>query len=488
MVQTTNIELRGDRYRAEQLSLANTGKLLHEVRKNAAFQNLSIYAQRRNFIDAYSGEELGEIYIQIVHGAEDVIVTVPPVGKEVKKEKRKIIEVISQIVPVIRSIDNAHWIACMSGTFDGPYVHFPNTKDISDDVFYVFDSELEYHNKLISTGSVYISDGTTFPDLYLIAPTGEQPDEDGDHPEEYEWVDNSTSDSTYQYGGYSIWICPDGKLGGYRDDFSGNEYNHILKNLHVFYNEVDGLIFSLNTDHSLSRAWIVCSVAEEPGPVTEQDVVDNCGGRDYSWITQTVFFDATPGGGGLSFEDGLTTQNGQSDTPWSGSYSVRAERAIIQNFAVCYRTTETYYTATDNYPFEPCTSGETLTTQEDSSTFYCDYIRVDSEVFPLRDRTPSAFPKFFQQDIRYYNTDRGEATTALIASNKGNIETNYERWLYYYVGPNSEGDLATTEFIPESEGIYHIIPNVSGIDDDVFFGGKVFLGLVKYEIEREIDW
>lgn len=486
-IRTTNIELKGDRFQARNLALAHADRMVEEFRNSINFQKLDINSTTRNFFTK-AGIFVGSIYIQSIHGTENIIVNVPPDIKEPKKKEILVQKDIVYLpVPVIRSIDNDHWIACLSGKFDGPYYHFPNTFNLDADIFYSFSQEREYHNKVISIGASSLNGSISPPELLLISPTGETPDEDGNHPEEYTWVDNDSFSRQYQYTGELIWLCDAINLGGYRDDYTGSSTSHQNESLHVFDQKFDDLLFDLTTNVTLSRAWVFCSVSSEPGPTTEQDVKDACSGRDYLQIDEDEFFSDNPPAG-FEYEDSYESTIGESDIPWASNYSVRAERSNNSNSVSCYRTSTTNTTTAKNLPFDPCDPDNTVQTSTNTVQTYCDYILVDNNEFLLRDKTESSFPRFFQRDMKYYNTDRSVATTALIASNKGNIGTNYERWLYYYVGPNSEGELHTTEFFPDSGTIYHIIPNVAGIDDTVFFGGRIFLGLIKYEVERQIEY
>lgn len=483
-VRTTNIELKGDRYKSRNLYLAHAARLLEDFRKNSSFQELSINSMTQNFIDKDTGKLVGNIYIQSVYGAEKIIVTTPPtIEKPIKREEYLKYDFIELIVPIIRSSDNAHWLACLSGKFDGPYVHFKNIFNISDDVFYTFAQEDEYHLKLISKGDTQLNNSVEPPELYLVSPTGETPDEDGYHPEEYEFVQNASSGSEYSYTGESIWICSGINLGGYKDSFRGTQYSNTTQKLYIFGNILDNIDYELNSNFNLERAWVVCSTSTEPPPTTEADVITACSGRDYSWITEEIFFgydDLT----GLEYEYGIKLTEGSSDSPWSGSYSVKAERNNVNNSVVCFRTTTTSTTVITSLPWDPCTGGSINTNTENSAT-YQDFIMVDGTQYPLRDKTAESLPRYFQRDMKYYNTDRSIATTALVATNKGNIDTNYERWLYCYVGPNSNNGLHITEFFPESGNIYHKIPNVPGLDEDVLFNGKIFMGLIRYKVERK---
>ncbi len=480
MIRTTYVELRGDRLQADRLSKAHTQRMLHDFRRGNEFQNLLINSTIKEFFDE-SGKFIGSIYVQTSFGTENVVVTVP-LKKELekKKEEKRDVDVITQIVPIIRSRTNQYWLACLSGTFADPYYCFRNIFEISDDVFYNFDQELEYHNRLISRGDSSINGSIEPPELYLIACSGEIPDEDGDHPDEYEWLNGQTSSAPYTYVGESIWFCGT-DFGGYGDTFTGTKEDKTYENLYVFGKNYFDFLYELYTVTNMERTWVLCSLSQ--ADIDETDVISACSGRDITQITPTRFFGFP--GDGLEYENQLKTQSGTSYSLWSDNWSIRAERDNTNNSVTCYRLVKSNSTYTNIWaPFNPCESDPGAVENTNTSQTYCDYIKVDGVDFPVRELSGSSFPRFFQRDLRYYNTDRPAATTALVAANKGNIDTNYERWLYYYVGPNSDGELHTTEFFPKSGSIYHIIPNVAGIDDTVTFSGKIFLGMIKYEIER----
>ena len=83
----TKIELVGDRYKANQLSLAHTNRLLHIFRQNNAFQNVMVNSHREPFYDD-TGKFIGSIVMQTNFGLEKVWVEVPFGGKEEKEEKQ----------------------------------------------------------------------------------------------------------------------------------------------------------------------------------------------------------------------------------------------------------------------------------------------------------------------------------------------------------------------------------------------------------------
>lgn len=184
--QTTKIELKGDKYKAEQLSLAHVDRLLYIFRRNNSFNDLQIAAHREPIFDD-TGAFVGEVYMQTAHGAENVIVTCPAGGKKETKELwHKRPEMVEQLVPCMivtgpeqYSTEIIGYIACLSGSFLEPYVFFPKPENEVEPTtiegFYVegfedYDEEKALDNyKVLSTAG-----GKT---LTFVKPTGTAPDD-----------------------------------------------------------------------------------------------------------------------------------------------------------------------------------------------------------------------------------------------------------------------------------------------------------------------
>jgi len=485
MARTTSVELKGDKTSASKLALTHVDRLLEDFRHNNEFQNLHINVNKVKFFDE-SGQFIGTINMQTVHGTETVIVDVPEgIVLKKKKQPEKVIEDVAQIVPIIRSIDGTHWVACLSGTFEGPYYHFPNNFELSSDVFND-NIEREIDNDLISVGEAPINNSVNLPELYYIAQTGEVPDYDGDRPEEYMWVDSISYDRDYSYIGYDIWMCGDDG-GGFKDSYTGTIQDNTDSYLSVFDGRLNIPEYYRYIDTERDRTYVRFSIWSGGDPITEADVIEASADHPFVMLPEDDFF-KDPTTSPLSDGDEQTKSiSGTSSSPWSAQYSIRAERSNIANFSACYRTTETSWAEHGKREFLPCAESfpPYVVDPAVETTTYCDYYKIDNLVFSLRNKTGSTSPRFYQRDMRYYNTDSIASVTGIMAARVWE-DGQYTRWDYYYVGPNSDNVLATTMFIPEAGSSYHIIPNVPGIDDTITFGGRIFLGLIKYKTEREV--
>ena len=170
MIRTTKINLKGDIYRADTLALAHVDRLLHIFRTNTDFQKLKINTYLENFFDS-TGQFIGSIHLSTNWGIEVVTVNVLSGKKKITERT----EMQDMIVPLIRSTDNKYWVACLSGTFEGPYYAFENIQEITaeemDD-----NAESELDGRMIATGTSPLN-GADSPQLFFIAQSGIRPEE-----------------------------------------------------------------------------------------------------------------------------------------------------------------------------------------------------------------------------------------------------------------------------------------------------------------------
>ena len=478
MARTTAVELKGDRYKAEQLSLAHTQRLLRTFRENSAFQSLQQNKHEENFFDE-TGAYIGKISMQTVFGVEKVIVDVrsgrPRPQKEAWKTDSRL---VSQIVPCIRSVDNLWWVACLSGTFDGPYYAFKNIYEISaeemDD-----NVEVELDKKLISIGTAPLGGGD-LPKLFFIAQTGARPE-----GEEYELVPDSSFSRDMSHTGNSIQIC--GEIAKTDTSGTGHEFATASEKINVFGQTLNIPESNTSTTVTRTRTWITCSTGVDK-------IYEVCGESlaEETLPSITEFF-ARPQ---ISYSDGDRFHLSSTTIdcfPWGGNESVRSERANTENFAACYRCATRNIENLGARGYEPCayTAPDYVYDIIDTDTeTFCDYFKVDAVDYPLRGESESIYPRFSQRGLKYYNTDSPAAITAITAARADYLLDGVTySWPYYYVGPNSDYDLARTLFIPDS-GVYggdgHIIPNVIGLDDDtVMFEGEIFLGMIQYTVTEK---
>lgn len=188
MAKTTHIELRGDRDKAKTLTLAHAERLLLNFRSNTSFQNLKINANVTNFFDD-TGRIVGTIYMQVVNGAENIVVTVPIVKIPVEKREEELwlpeTELTQFIVPCFIVTDEDSfsekvigYIASTGGTWTGPYRFFPNNDtDIVMESFYNEGQE-EYDADLALENRRLLANEGDAGSLYFFKPSGTVPAEE----------------------------------------------------------------------------------------------------------------------------------------------------------------------------------------------------------------------------------------------------------------------------------------------------------------------
>jgi len=481
-VRTTSVRLRGDEFKAKQLADAHVNRLLKDFRKLAEFQQLRISSQQKNFFDD-SGKFIGTISIQSIFGVETVIVTA---GGEKAEKKRKIIREIpiARIVPIIASLDNKYWVACLSGTFDGPYQVFENKFNIPVESFNGY-AEQSMDNKLIALGAS--PEKGVLAELVFLAQTGEMPDYDGEHPEEYAETSDQGGSSDYSFVGNEIFICEDGKSGAALSKYNGYSLSTNTVETQIFSEVFDLFSYSVETRLDRDRSFERLYSYSESG-VTEEDISEELAALDppYYDATEYEFFMSPylPGSG--SIELSISTIIGESKSLWSSNFSVRAERTNPSNkYAACYRTTTTNYKSTISKTYDVCTGEVELNDITTNVVSYCDYMSVDGESVALRDATNDSYPRFLQSELRYYNTESPAAVTGIASARTYSSATEYS-WKYFYVGPASDGELNVTEFVKDLS-YAHTISGVPGLPADTAFYGDIFLGMIKYNKKSEVQ-
>ena len=501
MARTTAVELKGDRYKAEQLSLAHTQRLLRTFRENSAFQSLQQNKHEENFFDE-TGAYIGKISMQTVFGVEKVIVDVRS-GKPRPQKEEWVLRTrqVNQIVPCIRSVDNLWWVACLSGTFAGPYYAFKNIYEI---LAAEMDDNVEgaLNNKLISVGAAPLGGGD-LPKLFFIAQTGERPS-----AEEVEWSESITEVDDPYYRDLSIGekaafyvlgeTCCEGGyeyLGGpgFKACFTMTPppYSFTKKQYQEF--RVFGTQAALpNTEVSeignttsvyagaCSDVWGDCETATGFALVRHDQWIDEISaGTDYPGIVNST----------------LASLNRVVSTFGYDGKSVRVERENVENVASCYTITDT----TETLEYSATTSGGCVVELGSSSVeetieqeySYC--FRVDTNIFLLRGPSSDQYPVYFQpidNEVKYYNTDSIAAVTgmmsALLVNDWESADILFE---YNYVGPNSEGLLAPyVRFTATYTGtIYeHTISEIVDEEEDlILFGGEIFLGMIQYTVTEK---
>lgn len=494
-LRTTAVELKGDKYRAEQLSLAHVERLLYNFRRNTG--SLNINAARVNFFDD-TGKFIGEIYMHTVFGAETVIVKCPS-GVTKKQEELKVILPTDRIVPCMRSTDNQWWVACLSGTFNGPYYAFKNiyniaVEDMSDN------EEINLNRKLISIGAPPIN-GAQSPRLFFVAQTATRP-KLGSYGWELDATDegfNGFGVQDYRFTYVELPETPVYPHPALHEQVFTTEYSYSVSQDHYIW-EQQFSIPSRAFSYSETRVVTGWRYDFPAGPIT--DLLDITTVYDYA--TTTV-------------------------------QAIRAEQSSISNFACCYlewRVNETAryietpgpdYTATIEISPEEIPHTKTY------------YLQVDDKVFEILkvedwhyngDSLNNAYYAWLEEGpkemvapegglrnygtpdgntLKYYGPSSAAPITALFCGVVSTSEPIYDgsgytgsdtppecvRFDYHYVGPNTQepDTISTTTFIPEDATAFeHIIANVIGLpsDDSIKFRGEIFLGLIRYQTEEII--
>ena len=463
---------------------AHLGKM-----KRMNVNNLPIISGERSYDD-------GTITtFKIVHGKEDVHIISPMAQLEispVKEPEEEIVEV-EQIVPVIRSVDNTHWVVCMSGTFEGPYYHFSNVFEIPAAAF-DDNIEIDLDGQLISIGEDEYDGSVSPPELYFIAQTGVSPEADDCEWEtvvdadEPRYTELSVGEKKAFYvlsgtccvTGYPTgWGNPNGAKACYimsPPPYSFTKQHHNI--FKVFGSPAalpdaslieTGNIFSINAT-GCTDPWDDCATAVGFALDLYDVRVDGVGpSTNYPGIANSTNVVRTTSISEFGFHK-----------------SIRLEQDNVDNVAACYRVMEETETSLSS----PTVTGgcaEWVSSgypTESDEFLYSYFFRVGSEVFTIQE--PSSDDPVYMQhlfnQVKYYGPDSIAKVTGMMSAVRYEAST----FEYYYYGTNSAGDLAgPTQFAATfiNPDWTHEIENVIGLEDGIKFRGEIFLALVKYEIE-----
>jgi len=492
VARTTKIELKGDRYKARQLSLAHTNRLLEKFRGFNDFNKLMTNSHREDFFDD-TGAYIGSIKMQTVFGTEKVIVEVGS-GKSVRKQEMRIDKRRhDMIVPVMRSTDNRYWVVCLSGTFEPPYLAFENIYDIpaaemDDNV------ETDMNMRLVSA--------LNEKHLHFIAQTGVRPSaaeiewkyhEDVNEPY-YRELSFSEKQAFYVFsgtccvGGYTYIGGDPGFKACY--SMAPPPYSFTKESHQEF--EVFGQVAALPNSES-SESGTTTSV--HAGGCT--DVWGDCETAigfaiaEYEQAKELVAWGSSYPG--VVNSESTVSTKGVERFGQEGK-SIRLERDNVDNGASCYSvedTTETHtHTASvsGGCVFTVTVGNDVYTTEHSYS--YC--FRVDSDIFTLRGPSENEYPYYqqsFDNQVKYYNTDSIARVTGMMSAVRASGSTS-DNWMeYYYVGPNSQGTLAGPVQFPtvvSNDAYAHTIPDI-GLPVDTLFKGEIFLALLRTTKEDTVQ-
>jgi len=387
-----------------------------------------------------------------------------------------------------------HWVACLSGTFEGPYYHFPNTFEIPAEAF-GDNIEVDLDGQLISIGTAPIEDSITDPELFFIAQTGIRPD-------------------------LGTGEALTGDISAIYDPrYDANNYG-VVANVYFI---------------SLVGDEIHCEIEYYPWSYYSYDISFEY--NDTFYITTTVWGEilAIPErtfSRNTTYEGEGASQYSVQPTSelnfWGEYYSLReysvptivstsVEREAVANFACCYAQTEIESTSqrdavsatcAEKYRDDPPPYIENTVRRkpyyfqvnEDSYKFYDTPEKTDDlsswelDGYPYRwsEYPPGQICYVEENMLKYYGPESRAQITGIMCGRVEDSEVDEESgayinrqclgFYYNYVGPRHDG-ISTVLYIPEAGQYEHIIPNVEGIDDTVLFKGEIFLGLIKYEIE-----
>jgi len=503
--KTTSIELKGDRVQARSLAEAHVNRLLLDFRKNASFQSLPIYSQTKKFYDQ-TGAYVGTVYMQTVNGAENVVVSCWSGRKYVEEHlEMERSESVSMIVPCMRSTDNHWWVACLSGTFEGPYYAFENIGDAFTPEMMDDNAEADLDGQLLAIGMSPINNIPN-PELYFIAQTGKRPDGN------YEWIEATDADTprweeltraeqlsyVHEVIGECCAANGDSAPGGPAmtacvsiavSPFAYAKISHQSLNVFNQPSIVPNIVES-ETYNAVSEGFKICSFGLSSDCAFElitayerydAYVADTEGDPTSSYAG---LFDATT----IDYTRGVFSFG-------SVDNSTRVEEAYAINGAVCYRTRErTETTIQDITVSAECLADSTIVTTIDNTDLYCDYFKVDATVFPLRTASSNEYPKYqqaFYNQVKYYNTDSMARITGMMSAYILETSSTSDWFEYNYVGPNSQNDIASTRFEEFLYGGYHEhsvadAQNLPTDDEPVTFRGEIFLGEIRYSKTEKV--
>jgi len=467
LIRTTTIELTGDKYKAEQLSLAHTNRLLHIFRNSNSFNNLLTNTHLENFYDD-TGKFVGSIHLATNHGIEVVTVNMLSGGeKELEKT-----ETYDMIVPLMRSSDNKYWVACLSGTFEGPYYVFENTQDISaEEMDDNVESELD--GRMISMGAAPIN-GVPNPRLFFIAQTGIRPEysdveyDDSGAPDPPKYWDNLTLTEQKDYvTSYEAFCCPEHSFAtieavvDYSYSYSYNEYLTVRG---VQLDMVQGLISHSEVEDATYQYGHFSVV---PCEQADLDVI-----TEY-WETNThdeLFF---------IYDSSAINSHSEADEFSVGWDSFRVDEGSSSNFCATYNTRHRIATVSYTMDYIECAYNEDDGYESSDDVTTANYFQVGSHVYTIAEERVNTIPPEFstgENMMKYYGPESSVKETAIAAAV---VQVpGVDSMSYFYVSGRSYYELTTTTFSDYSH-LGHAIPDLVGVDADTLFGGEIFLGAIR---------
>lgn len=414
---------------------------------------------------------------QLIHGREKVMVFAPSYRKEQAIELEKVIKMQDErIVPCIMARDNSGFVACLSGTFDGPYLWFPNHdypwEWLTDKGAYDYDEEDTLKNMtLLST----LSSGET---LSFLDPTGMVPDnfnpEVDDGSPDPERTSTTTGWERFICSGWGICILP-GVIGS----TGGPKFDQVW-----WWGQPSEIKGDLLAETSVGSSIVTKQHAAQP---EDEFTIQNC----YDWadigvsITRAFDYVVTGQQTSLDFflwQDSVKAKENSMDE-FAAAYS-----RDIDDYNIHYLRTLTCDTSggmvsfvTTDYPpdSEWTTTGQ-LVINVDNTEYIIDE-------WPEHEAVGDTW-KYDQgvDALKYYGKGTRPGITALWFGPRNCWGVGFVDVSYVYVHPSSEQQFTVTKFdVLQTNSPRHHIPNVVGMDYDnePEFDGHIFMGLITYPEE-----
>jgi hypothetical protein len=490
LIRTTNVELTGDRYKANQLSLAHTNRLLEIFRNFNSFLPLLINTHLEPFYDD-AGKFVGSIHLSTNYGIEVVTVNVP-FGKEkkVKKELQK-----ERIVPCFvvtggegESRKVVGYIACMSGTFLEPYRWFGVIEDdeIILDSFY--DEGDKYYDGDVALDTRHLLSTSGDHSLLFFRQSGLSPAEDRESEGPItETIELTSNCSAYEFvtdedglWAWSFAMSHAARGGGGRTEwdmqFDGSaifaNFRSVTMQSGSDYASIDERICSAGEGPCLDDAaeWRAAFTLPDPCEYTDGDI--NSFDRFESEEREEGTFLNGTAHRSLKLNGGI------------GS-SVYLHEVLKESITL-------HSWLTRGVPTYPGEWGITSEDVEDESTLEFTremFITVDGAQYSISGVFGWGLSRKYngrgELDILYHADGGGTTTLSTIIS--GPQEGSFIDMGLIYTGAGANGFQGSTQYpLQNVGGDYYIdLPDVIGAPDNIDYRirGHIFLGIVQTTAE-----
>ncbi len=447
-----------------------------------------------------------EAHVLFDHGMEKIDI-IAPIIEPVPEPREIPMEIIIPCFVVTGderySSEVKGFIACLSGTFEGPYQFFKRIEKDEEVVlegfyhegFEIYDEELAFdHRKILSKLDNEI-DGT----LYYHKPSGKAPDEEraADGPEFGGWTQTFTCSQTYCYedavgddGMMAISIFDVGVGGG------GTQYGWQLQfdggDICLAYGETPTFGGHYQCKHSIV---LVVSAEEPPDMDDVQAQID-------AWVE--THRGLTIEDCGYLHENTITFTDTQHvvnnfgsflDSAVNDSLRVNDEGVIYSTYLLEMSQQETFQTTWNDRTWQEEEYGSTMC----DGCYTLEQTWMNELMFVLNDGDKHSVTNFFEWDyhykyrgvyglgIVYHRPDSGEAL-GLSSVFAGPSDGSYTNIGFSYLGPREAPLKGSVTFpiVPDGIDRYVIIPDVINMPDSSELEGKVrghiFLGLIQKTI------